>query len=902
MILQSIALSGWRCFLDEITVGPFSDRLNVISGPNGIGKSTLFEALRRVLMDSYSVTGQDIGTIRPWGRALSPRVSVTFKHDDTRYKVTKQFLDSSFARLERKEDGVYRPLAEGRQADEQVRELLSKNPPGRGLSQARNWGLAQVLWAPQGGLELIDLSGDVVSDIRTVLGIQVSDKSSGPLERKLFEIHERYYTRQGRVKSGRGAPPIVDLNESLNQSEQRRKEALEALQRCEEISRKVEELGARHHQLSLDADELTQSIKNNRARADQYRRLKTDCKNRKNDVEKTEAQHQRLKQHLDLIRSAEKEFKENKGELARLETEMPLKHHEVETREEEATEAKKRLNTVRKGDDIVAKAETDADMARQYREISQRRTELTKRIQNIETADKNLNERKKKRSEWVAPDRKALNRIRKTVQARDEARLLMDSAMISLEITTETDGILNVYTGESPGQVSITTGKAALVKGTPEIIAELKGVARLHASGPVMDIEKHRQTLRDKEKQIGEQTRPFGTEDMILLEERTEKAEHLDRQIGEAAKELEALLGEDTLDGLKQDIVHLDAQLMGIEKEHPGWKDSAPDSEALKRTAADLKQEHARKVSAEETTWDNAQKALSSAKEQEQILIGRVADARKAVRRLETRLSDLTSDGKTTQENEAELNRLLLDYDACKAALKDLEDRLDCFEDDPEMILEKLEKSLTAVQESVQNIRDEERRAMGTLETLTAQGPYSILVKADEEVARIEEEIKRESLRMDAIKLLYDTVQQCKSEAVASVAKPVEETATRLLQRIAGRRIGQIAIGENFGPSGTRPELVDSQVELSNLSGGEQEQLYLATRLALAEVLAKNERQMVVLDDVLTATDIGRLARVMTILEESAEYLQILILTCHPERYKALAGAEFFDLESLLKM
>jgi hypothetical protein len=29
------------------------------------------------------------------------------------------------------------------------------------------------------------------------------------------------------------------------------------------------------------------------------------------------------------------------------------------------------------------------------------------------------------------------------------------------------------------------------------------------------------------------------------------------------------------------------------------------------------------------------------------------------------------------------------------------------------------------------------------------------------------------------------------------------------------------------------------------------------------------------------------------------ERLQILILTCHPERYRAVIGAEFFDLESL---
>jgi DNA repair exonuclease SbcCD ATPase subunit len=902
MILQSITLSGWRCFLEEVTLGPFSNRLNVISGPNGIGKSTLFEALRRALMDSYSVTGQDISAIRPWGRALSPKVSVTFDHGDVQYRVTKQFLDSSFARLERKEHGVYRPLAEGRQADEQVRELLSKNPPGRGLSQARNWGLAQVLWAPQGELKLIDLSGDVVSDIRAVLGIQISDKSSGPIERKLSEIYERYYTRQGRIRSGKGAPPILDLNEALAKAKQRRGEAFDMLQHCEEVSRKVEELGARHRQLSLEADEVTQSMKNNRARADQYRSLKTDCEKRKNEVERTEAQQRRLKQHYDLIRSTEKELKEKRAELTHLDAEMPLKRLEVETRQKEAAEAKRMLDTVRKDDDIVAKAETDAETARQYVEISQRRTELNRRIRNIEAADKNLSERKKERSEWVAPDRKTLNNIREAIQARDEARLLIDSAMISLEIVPETDGILDVVSGENPGQLSLSSSEATLVKGTPEIIAELKGVARLRASGPVVDIEIHRQTLRDKERQISELTRPFGTQDLVRLEEHTETAEKLNRQIGEAVKALEALLGDDTLNGLKQERVHLDAQLTGIEKEHTGWRDSMPDNEALKRTAADLKQVHARKVSAKETAWEKAQKALSSASQQEQILRDRLEEARKAARRLNAQLSDLMSDGKTPKELEAELNRLLLDYDAGKAALKDLEDKLAKFEDDPEALLEKLEKSLAAVQESVQSTRDEERQAMGTLETLTAQGPYSILAKADEEVARLEEEIEHETLRMDAIKLLYDTVHQCKSEAVASVAKPVEEAATRLLQRIAGRRIGQIAIGENFRPSGVRPELVDSPVELVNLSGGEQEQLYLSSRLALAEVLAKNERQMVVLDDVLTATDTGRLARVMTILEESAEHLQILILTCHPERYGALAGAEFFDMGSLLKI
>jgi uncharacterized protein YhaN len=86
-------------------------------------------------------------------------------------------------------------------------------------------------------------------------------------------------------------------------------------------------------------------------------------------------------------------------------------------------------------------------------------------------------------------------------------------------------------------------------------------------------------------------------------------------------------------------------------------------------------------------------------------------------------------------------------------------------------------------------------------------------------------------------------------------------------------------------------------VLLHNLSGGEQEQLYLVARLALAEVLAKHQRQLVVLDDVLNATDSGRLARLLNLMEEVSDRLQIIILTCHPERYRALEGAEFFELK-----
>jgi uncharacterized protein YhaN len=61
------------------------------------------------------------------------------------------------------------------------------------------------------------------------------------------------------------------------------------------------------------------------------------------------------------------------------------------------------------------------------------------------------------------------------------------------------------------------------------------------------------------------------------------------------------------------------------------------------------------------------------------------------------------------------------------------------------------------------------------------------------------------------------------------------------------------------------------------------------TRLALAEVLAGEDRRHLVLDDILAATDTGRLARILSILEEAAQRLQFFILTCHPERYRGLS-------------
>ncbi len=900
MILHSLTLSGWRSFLKEVVVGPLSDGLNVIHGPNGTGKSTLFEALCRGLLDGHSVGGQDISAIQPWGRDLSPAVTVEFSHHGTEYRIAKQFLSGAHSKLERKEDGKYRPLANGRAADDQVRELLTKNPPGRGLSQPKNWGLAQALWAPQGSLLLSDLSGDLISDIRDALGVQLSDTSAGLIERRVEEVYLQFFTPTGRIRTGSSAPELLHVQEGLEKARHVRQEASERLLDYEETSRKVEDLRARRAQARLDAEELTKTIKQSRGAAETYRALLSEAGKKRSAASTAEAQYGQLKQHIDTIQGAQTELSDAQSEQKVLSEDAPGRRREVESRDKELSDAKAALENAQKGRDEVDKTEQRARAARRYVSSLNDVEELDKRIGRIETAEEQLKLTQQARTALVAPDRRTITAIRKAVKQRDDAQVLIDASLITLEVVPQRAGSIDVVAGEETGTKKLSTGKPVLIKGSPEVVAELEGIARFRASGPTGDVDEHREQLQRAQQRISELSKPYGTDDIDSLETLLEKAKVLDSAVNKAETEREAILDNDALDELKQERATLDATLTELRKDYPQWEEESPQPEALEGHARDLRRELDEKVAVADGKREKAQAAFSEANEQEKILLTRLSGVEKQVGRLQERLVELIKDGKTTEERDKELRKLLMAWNAAKASQDDLEEKLKAYEDDPSATLEKLENQLLAAEEAVAEARDKEMSAEGRLESLAARGPYSAFVAAEEEVERLEDAASREQLRVDAIKLLYDTVQQCRSEAVATVAKPVEQTATRFLQRIAGRRIGQVQLGEAFAPSAVVPETLEEAVDINNLSGGEKEQLYLATRLALAEVLAKEERQLVVLDDVLTATDTGRFARIMNILEDAAQQLQILVLTCHPERYRGLAGAEFFDLEALI--
>ncbi|HPW18731.1 MAG TPA: AAA family ATPase [Candidatus Aminicenantes bacterium] len=900
MILRSIEVSGWRSFLEATSVGSFSDRLNVIHGPNGIGKSTLFEALRRALMDSHSVTGQDISDIRPWGRALSPRVVVEFLHGGAEYRLTKRFLEGKSSALERKEGRAYRPLAENKAADDFVRELLSRESPGRGLSQQKHWGLAQVLWAPQGELGLDVLSGDLLEDIHAVLGAQVTDKVAGPIEERIWAMYSTFFTPQKKVKLGKNAPPIAAMEAERERTKQELAEALDLLARSEAASRKVEDLAARHRQLEIDREELDRLVAETRKNVERYKELKAAESIKRSESERAEAQYRELKGRIELIEKTKGRLDDLRKSKAKIEDELPLRKREAADTAKTAAEAKASLEESRKAAESTDRAEKAATDAKRFVDGRAELRALRERIRKIEAAEARLAELEKRRLSLVTPDSKTFKQLRKLFEEKERCQELMEAAMLRLEVEPETDVDLEVAKAEKPGKVHVSKGSSAEIKGSPEILAVIHGIARLRISGPTVGADEHRSALNKAAAKITDIARPFGTTDLDTLEDLFEKGSQLDGKIHDVRKEIETLCSEADKAVHQQEAARLEALMAEIEKEYPAWAKSAPDPDILKREASEAKREQTLRIKDAVSNWGNAEKAATAAGGIYESALHRLEESTKEIKKVEQELAEANSDGKAMEALKEELTRLALTWYASKEALKDARDKLDRFGGDPGEALQRHEKSLDALRASLQKVRDDQRIAVGGLNELVSSGPFTQSALAEEKLLILEEAISKENLKMESAKLLYETVSGLKSESLAAVARPVEDTAARLMHRIAGRRIGAVVMGDSFVPSQVSPESAESPVGIENLSGGEREQLYLATRLALADVLAKNERQLVVLDDVLTATDMGRFARILSILEEAADRLQILILTCHPERYRTLEEARFFDLEALI--
>lgn len=131
MKLLALRAAGFRRFADGVAVEGMVAGVNLLSGPNELGKSTLYQALEAAFLLRHGTTGSVLDAMRPRGGG-EPLVEADFESGGRRWRIRKQFGRGRGAYLSDLDSG--RIVARASEAEDQLAALTGgarADAPGR---------------------------------------------------------------------------------------------------------------------------------------------------------------------------------------------------------------------------------------------------------------------------------------------------------------------------------------------------------------------------------------------------------------------------------------------------------------------------------------------------------------------------------------------------------------------------------------------------------------------------------------------------------------------------------------------------------------------------------------------------------------------------------------------------
>jgi hypothetical protein len=160
---------------------------------------------------------------------------------------------------------------------------------------------------------------------------------------------------------------------------------------------------------------------------------------------------------------------------------------------------------------------------------------------------------------------------------------------------------------------------------------------------------------------------------------------------------------------------------------------------------------------------------------------------------------------------------------------------------------------------------------------------------ADREHARIAD-------RAAAVKLLREVMHDARNTTRRAFLSPLRREVEPLLQVLFDRSALEFDDDFAIREVARGGHGVDT---FDKLGGGSREQLEIIVRLAMARVLAGGETLPVMLDDAIVYTSRDRFDRMASVMSLAARSLQVILFTCHWERYRTIGVDHAIDLERL---
>lgn len=168
-----------------------------------------------------------------------------------------------------------------------------------------------------------------------------------------------------------------------------------------------------------------------------------------------------------------------------------------------------------------------------------------------------------------------------------------------------------------------------------------------------------------------------------------------------------------------------------------------------------------------------------------------------------------------------------------------------------------------------------------------------------DQISRLEEELARQQAEYDALRLSLDALQAANTTLQNRFSPELGRRAAEIFADMTGSTWSHILLDREFhlsAESGSDPTRRSVQL----LSAGTADQLYLAVRLAICEmILPPEQNPPLILDDALLTFDDARLSTTLDYLTRLGAQRQILLFTCQGREAALLEGRPSVHITNL---
>lgn len=429
--------------------------------------------------------------------------------------------------------------------------------------------------------------------------------------------------------------------------------------------------------------------------------------------------------------------------------------------------------------------------------------------------------------------------------------------------------------------------------------------------------------LEQARAQLDELLREFHCSNLESAEKIYTKCDALDGEITALRNRRAGVVGDKDIDDVVQELAGLDQYAKDGGGVDLGTEPGTAPTESGTETSADqlaglTADEIAAELSAAEAAEEQAREELEAAANKLAAYDGRPAETEAMRVRerygLATERVVAAEEKVSASADSASMEKLRENVELAnmhwQKALNEREAAQTAAEDaDVSMAMRNWEGAKAHLAQLQKTIRDAENRKLAlTSHIEAATGAAERLHKAEAQLENRKADYAVVERRAHAAARLRETLIRHRDAARQRYMEPFARELERFARVVFDQSVS-FELDESLAIS--QRIIGDEALATEHLSGGAQEQLALLVRFAVAALTARGQQGStaagelpiipvpVMVDDALGSTDARRLRLMATLFSEIARQTQVLVLTCMPERYSRVVGAQRYSMREL---